>query len=84
MVKITLDIRCLLNYNNNSWKRNAMKVYTKRPWSRNERHLLAKVYYMSTREELEEHFPDRSYNSCVKQAKYLQDRGWVFTRKSRV
>ena len=31
--------------------------------------------------ELEELFPDRSYNACVKQAKYLRDRGWVFTKR---
>ena len=58
-----------------------MKVYTKRPWSRNERELLRKVYYFSNEKELQAHFPDRSYNACVKQAKYLQDRGWVFRKK---
>lgn len=59
-----------------------MKRYTKRPWSRRERELLRQVYYKSTAEELQECFPDRSYNACVKQAKYLQDRGWVFYKKS--
>jgi hypothetical protein len=65
-----------------SCERKNMKLYTKRPWSHKERELLRKVYYLSNETELQEYFPDRSYNACVKQAKYLQDRGWVFQRKS--
>jgi len=60
-----------------------MKVYTKRPWAHKERELLRKVYHFCNEKELQEHFPDRSYNACVKQAKYLQDRGWAFRRKLR-
>lgn len=56
-------------------------TYTKQPWSHKDRILLSKEYYFSDREKLEELFPNRSYNSCVKQAKYLRDRGWVFLRK---
>ena len=65
-----------------SCERKIMKIYTKKPWSRKERELLRKVYYFSTSVELQEYFPDRSYNACVKQAKYLQDRGWAFQRRS--
>lgn len=57
-----------------------MKKYIKRPWTHDERKLLSKVYYQSSRLELEELFPDRTYNACVKQAKYLKDRGWFFER----
>jgi len=57
-----------------------MKQYTKRPWSYKERVLLSKNYHNSDRDRLAKLFPDRSYNACVKQAKYLRDRGWVFDR----
>lgn len=59
-----------------------MKIYKKRPWTHEERKLLSKVYYSSSRLELEGYFPDRSYNACVKQAKYLKDRGWYFKREA--
>ncbi len=81
MVKIVLDILCLLYYNNISLERFTMKKYVKKPWSHEERKLLAKRYHLCTKKELEEVFPDRSYNACVKQAKYLRDRGWVFTKR---
>ncbi len=57
--------------------------YTRRPWTYDERVTLSKQYYSSDYGRLQELFPDRSYNSCVKQAKYLRDRGWVFTKKSK-
>ena len=57
-----------------------MKNYVKRPWSHRERVLLSKNYYMTTKEELQNLFPGRTYNACVKQVKYLKDRGWAFTR----
>ncbi len=57
-----------------------MKLYSKRPWSHEERKLLSKKYHFSSAEELQVLFPDRSYNACVKQAKYLKDRGWVFDK----
>lgn len=57
--------------------------YTRRPWTHDERITLSKQYYSSDCERLKQLFPDRSYNSCVKQAKYLRDRGWVFTKKSK-
>jgi hypothetical protein len=59
-----------------------MKQYTKRPWSHEERVLLSETYRGSDRDRLETLFPDRSYNACVKQAKYLRDRGWVFKRNN--
>ena len=58
-----------------------MKKYIKRPWTHDERKLLSKVYHQSYRLELEELFPDRTYNACVKQAKYLRDRGWFFKKQ---
>jgi len=51
-----------------------------RPWTHKERVLLSKWYYLVPWEQLEEILSGRSYNACVKQAKYLQDRGWVFER----
>lgn len=58
-----------------------MRKYTKRPWTYDEKVLLTKVYRKSTKAELEEFFPDRSYNACVKQAKYLRERRWPFRKK---
>jgi len=58
-----------------------MKIYKKRPWTHEERKLLSKIYHKSNRTELENYFPDRSYNACVKQAKYLKDRGWYFVKE---
>ena len=75
-----LDILCLSYYNNSQLEKSTMKKYVKRPWSHEERVKLSKSYYLSSREDLEELFPDRTYNACVKQVKYLRDRGWVFTR----
>ena len=51
-----------------------------RPWTHKERVLLSKWYYIVPWDMLEEIIPNRSYNACVKQAKYLQDRGWAFDR----
>jgi hypothetical protein len=56
-----------------------MKRYVKRPWTSDERNLLKNKYYTSSMEELEQLFPDRSYNSIVKQVSYLKKRGWTFT-----
>lgn len=53
-----------------------MKNYSKQPWSQAERNLLCEKYHFSTAKELQELFPNRTYNACVKQAKYLKDRGW--------
>ena len=58
-----------------------MRKYTKRPWTYDEKVLLTKVYHKSTKAELAEIFPDRSYNACVKQAKYLRERRWPFRKK---
>ena len=57
-----------------------MKNYRKKPWTQEERTLLANKYYFCKETELLQLFPGRSYNSCVKQAKYLRDRGWVFKK----
>jgi hypothetical protein len=57
-----------------------MKVYKNRPWSHEERTLLSQKYYFCKEEELVELFSGRSYNACVKQAKFLRDRGWVFKK----
>ena len=57
-----------------------MKNYTKQPWSHEERTLLAAKWYNIDRDQLEKLFPNRTYNACAKQAKYLKDRGWPFKR----
>ena len=57
-----------------------MKNYTKQPWSQEERKLLAHSWYRVDRNDIEKLFPNRTYNACVKQAKYLRDRGWHFKR----
>jgi hypothetical protein len=59
-----------------------MKQYVKRPWSDKERRLLREVYYVLSTEDLLKTFPDRSLNSCVKQVKYLKERGWSFKKQS--
>jgi hypothetical protein len=69
-----LDMKPQFHYNN------TMRIYKKRPWSHEERTLLTQKYYFCKEKELAELFPDRSYNSCVKQAKYLRERGWVFKK----
>ena len=59
-----------------------MKNYIKQPWSLSERTLLAANWYMAKRDDIEKLFPNRTYNACVKQAKYLRDRGWHFKKPS--
>ena len=59
-----------------------MKNYTKQPWSHEERTLLAAKWYNMKKDELNKLFPNRTYNACVKQAKYLRDRGWRFKKPS--
>ena len=59
-----------------------MKNYVKQPWSQEERKLLANSWYKVNRDGLEKLFPNRTYNACAKQAKYLRDRGWHFKRPS--
>ena len=61
---------------------NTMKNYIKQPWSHDERKLLAAKWYNIKRDEVEKFFPNRTYNACVKQAKYLRDRGWPFKKSS--
>lgn len=58
-----------------------MRRYTKRPWTREERVLLTQIYYAASQEELLKNFPDRSLNACIKQAKYLRDKGWAFKKR---
>ena len=57
-----------------------MKNYVKKPWSHEERKLLAARWYDINRDDLEKLFPNRTYNACAKQAKYLRDRGWRFKK----
>lgn len=52
--------------------------HTKRPWTRKERVQLLKVYGTVPVQQLPQYFPDRTVNACIKQAKYLRDRGCVF------
>ena len=58
-----------------------MKNYVKQPWSHEERTLLANKWYASDRGDIEKLFPNRTYNACAKQAKYLKDRGWAFKKR---
>ena len=60
---------------------NTMKNYTKQPWSHQERTLLAARWYNVNRADIEKLFPNRTYNACAKQAKYLKDRGWAFKKR---
>ena len=57
-----------------------MKNYVKQPWSQEERKLLANSWYKVNRDGLEKLFPNRTYNACAKQDKYLRDRGWHFKK----
>lgn len=57
-----------------------MKKYTKKPWSHEERTILSQNYYIVDAEALAELLPERSRGACVKQAKYLRDRGWKFKK----
>ena len=59
-----------------------MKNYTKQPWSHEEHTLLAANWYQVKKVDLEKLFPNRTYNACAKQAKYLRDRGWHFKKPS--
>ena len=61
---------------------NTMKNYIQKPWSHEERKLLAEKWYNLNKNDIEKLFPNRTYNACVKQAKYLRDRGWHFKRPS--
>ena len=61
---------------------NTMKNYIKKPWSHEERKLLAEKWYNLNKNDIEKLFPNRTYNACVKQAKYLRDRGWHFKKLS--
>lgn len=51
---------------------------SRRQWTRKERVLLLKVYHSVPAQELPQYFPDRTVNACIKQAKYLRDRGCIF------
>ena len=73
-MKIVLDFLGYFLYNN------TMKNYIKQPWSHEERRLLASNWYCVDRNGIEKLFPNRTYNACAKQAKYLKDRGWPFKR----
>jgi len=57
-----------------------MKNYVKKPWSHEERTLLAAKWHLSGPGDIEKLFPNRTYNACAKQAKYLRDRGWRFKK----
>ena len=55
-----------------------MKNYVKQPWSHAERTLLRDKWNVCNADEIQKLFPNRTYNACAKQAKYLRDRGWRF------
>jgi len=73
-VKIILDMGGEFHYNY------TMKNYVKQPWSHEERSLLVANWHCMSKDDLEKLFPNRTYNACVKQAKYLRDRGWRFKK----
>ena len=52
--------------------------HIKRTWTPKERARLLKVYGTVPARELPQYFPDRTVNACIKQAKYLRDRGCIF------
>ena len=57
-----------------------MRKYTRKPWSHDERTILSQNYYTVDAEILSELLPERSRAACIKQAKYLRDRGWKFKK----
>ena len=58
----------------------AMRSYTKRPWSGAERGILLAYYYILPREELFEKLPDRTPGAITKQVFHLRAKGWRFKR----
>ena len=57
-----------------------MKNYFKRPWTDNERRLLAQHYLFVTPEEIQSMLPDRSIQSIRNQVHYLRKRGYRFKK----
>lgn len=57
-----------------------MKNYFKRPWTDNERRLLAQHYLFVTPEEIQLMLPDRSIQSIRNQVHYLRKRGYRFKK----
>jgi len=52
--------------------------YEKRPWSREERHVLKKHYGIIPLQELLVLLPGRTETSIYSQVHYLRKRGWTF------
>ena len=59
-----------------------MKIYKKKPWSRTEKGILAKYYYIIEKEELYKLLPGRTPNSIRKQVLYLRGKRWPFKHES--
>jgi len=53
-----------------------MKIYEKKPWSREERALLEKYSRKATARELTAFLPNRTEGAIRKQISYLRKRGW--------
>ena len=43
---------------------------------------MADSWYTISKDDIKELLPNRTYNSCAKQVKYLKDRGWRFKKLS--
>ncbi len=55
-----------------------MKIYKKKPWTVNERKLLALHYFNTDINNMGELLPDRSHQSIRNQVSYLRKRGYRF------
>ena len=55
-----------------------MKIYKKKPWTVNERKLLALHYFNTDINNMGEMLPDRSHQSIRNQVSYLRKRGYRF------
>jgi hypothetical protein len=75
--KIVLDNHTGLMYNIQ------MRKYTKKPWSRKERLVLARAYYILPKQEVYALLPERTPNAIAKQVLYLRKRGWPFKRENK-
>ena len=59
-----------------------MKNYFKRPWTEDERRLLAQNYLFKSAEEIQYLLPSRSLQSIRNQVHYLRKRGYRFKRNA--
>ena len=59
-----------------------MKNYFKRPWTDDERRLLAQNYLFLSAEEIQNLLPNRSLQSIRNQVHYLRKRGYRFKRNA--